>query len=449
MLEANRDVVRRAGFRCCASAFGGLTHVRTDPFHLPRIPISAWYQTPAQFAFEVLLRQPRQSSRASGAPAPIAMEKPLALRPKQPKTVMLVAGARPNFMKIAPVERALQKAGISTVIVHTGQHYDDRMSGAFFRDLGVRHPDHHLGVGSGSHALQTARVMESFEAVLLAARPDWVLVPGDVNSTLACALVCAKLKEDLGVRLAHLEAGLRSNDWRMPEEVNRVLTDRCSDLLLIPSWDAARNLEAEGIPRSRIAFIGNVMIDTLLDRLPSARTLAVASRMGLSSGTFVVSTLHRPSNVDDPATLATCLMALAALACDRPVVLPLHPRARKQIDAFGLGHLLESLHVTEALGYVEMLSLMDAAAAVVTDSGGVQEETSALGVPCVTLREHTERPITIEQGTNRLVPWPMTVDGIVATCAGALAEGRAAVGARSPEGWDGRAAIRAVDALLR
>ena len=361
--------------------------------------------------------------------------------------VMLVAGARPNFMKIAPVLRALDAAGHHSVVVHTGQHYDDRMSDSFFRDLDIRPPDHHLGVRAATHATQTARVMETFEPVLMAERPEWVLVPGDVNSTLACALVCAKLKEEIGVRLAHLEAGLRSHDWRMPEEVNRVLTDRCSDLLLIPSRDAARNLAAEGIDDARVVFVGNVMIDTLLERLPAARALGVAASMGLAEGGFVISTLHRPSNVDDAAALEVCLRGLGAIARDRPVVLPLHPRTLKQVEASGLGDLLVPLRVSPPLGYLDMLSLVDASAAVVTDSGGVQEETTALGVPCVTLREQTERPITIEEGTNRLAPWPLTAAGILDSVGDAIARGRVGVGERSPEGWDGRAAERVADAL--
>lgn len=361
--------------------------------------------------------------------------------------VMLVAGARPNFMKIAPVLRALDRAGHESVVVHTGQHYDERMSGSFLRELEIREPDFHLGVGSGSHAAQTARVMEAFEPVLVETRPDWVIVPGDVNSTLAAALVSVKLKELLGTRLAHLEAGLRSGDWRMPEEVNRVLTDACADLLLIPSRDAARNLEREGIDQRRVTFVGNVMIDTLLDRLPAARALESAQGMGLPNGGFAVATLHRPSNVDDCFALQTCLRALVALAGEMPVVLPLHPRTAKQIHAFGLTDLLASLRVTEPLGYMEMLSLVDASALVVTDSGGVQEETTALGVPCVTLRETTERPITVEQGTNRLAPWPLTVHGIHDACEAGLARGRAGVGQCAPEGWDGRAAERTVQAL--
>jgi UDP-N-acetylglucosamine 2-epimerase (non-hydrolysing) len=235
----------------------------------------------------------------------------------------------------------------------------------------------------------------------------------------------------------------------MPEEVNRVLTDRCSDLLLIPSWDAVKNLECEGIDRSRIVFIGNVMIDTLLDRLPVARQAATAAKMGLTPGHFAMATLHRPSNVDDRAMLETCLGGLAEIAADRPVVLPLHPRTRRQIESFGLDHLLGALVVTEPCSYIDMLSLVDSAVVVVTDSGGVQEETTALGVPCVTLREQTERPVTVTEGTNRLASWPLSVDGIVETCRAAVAEGRAGVGERSPDGWDGRAAERAVEALDR
>ena len=362
-------------------------------------------------------------------------------------TVMLVAGARPNFMKIAPLLRALDRAGHRSILVHTGQHYDDRMSDSFFRDLEMRQPDHHLGVGSASHAVQTARVMEAFEPVLLAARPDWVVVPGDVNSTLACALVTVKLKESLGTRLAHLEAGLRSNDWRMPEEVNRVLTDACADLLLIPSHDAEQNLAREGIAAERVAFVGNVMIDTLLHRLPHARALDMPRRMMLPRGEFAVATLHRPSNVDDHHALRTCLRGLGAIAAQRPVVFPLHPRTARQIATFDLTPFLAPLCITEPLGYMEMLSLMDSAAVVITDSGGVQEETTALGVPCVTLRETTERPITVAEGTNRLAPWPLTAHGIRDAVDEALLDGRGSRHARVPEGWDGRAAERAVHAL--
>ncbi|HEX8244858.1 MAG TPA: UDP-N-acetylglucosamine 2-epimerase (non-hydrolyzing), partial [Longimicrobium sp.] len=320
---------------------------------------------------------------------------------------LLVAAARPNFMKVAPVLAALRRAGAETVLVHTGQHYDAQMSDAFFHDLALPAPDFHLGVGSGSHAVQTARVMEAFEPVLLETRPHWVVVVGDVNSTLACALAAVKLKEETGSRIAHVEAGLRSGDWRMPEEVNRVLTDRMSDLLLTPSRDALPNLLGEGIAAERVVFVGNVMIDTLFAQLPAARALDVPGRMGLARGGYAVVTLHRPSMVDDRRALAETLEALAAAAAEMPVVFPVHPRTRRNARAFGLSAQLGRLAVTEPLGYREMLGLVDGAAAVLTDSGGLQEETTALGVPCVTLREQTERPVTLSHGTNRLAPWPL------------------------------------------
>ena len=360
--------------------------------------------------------------------------------------VLVVAGARPNFMKVAPILRALTRESHEAVLVHTGQHYDARMSDAFFRDLELPEPDAHLGVGSGSHAQQTARVMEAFEPVLRELRPDWVVVVGDVNSTLACALVASKLRGELGCRIAHVEAGLRSRDWRMPEEVNRVLTDRLSDLLLTPSHDAHPNLLAEGIEESRIRFVGNVMIDTLQHQLPHARALDLPGRLGLRAGGYVVSTLHRPSNVDDEQTLSAVLEALAAVAEEMPVVIPLHPRTRRNADAFGLGTLLERLTVLDPLSYREMLSLTQGAAVVLTDSGGLQEETTVLGIPCVTLREQTERPVTISHGTNRLAPWPLTTDGVLESFRRARNSGQAADEV-VVEGWDGRAAERVVSAL--
>jgi UDP-N-acetylglucosamine 2-epimerase (non-hydrolysing) len=359
--------------------------------------------------------------------------------------VLLVAGARPNFMKVAPVLRALRKAGDDVVLVHTGQHYDEGMSGAFFRDLRLPEPDYHLEVGSASHAVMTARVMEAFEPVLLGTRPDWVVVVGDVNSTLACALVAAKLREETGCRIAHVEAGLRSRDWRMPEEVNRVLTDRLSDLLLLPSRDAAANLLAEGIPADRLVFAGNVMIDSLMEELGAARGLAMPARFGVASRGYAVVTLHRPSNVDERESLATILAALAELALELPVVFPIHPRTAKQASAFGLEPLLERVRAVAPLPYREMLGLVESARCVVTDSGGLQEETTALGVPCVTLREQTERPITLTEGTNRLAPWPLSVEGILEACRAAVTDSR---GRRpAPEGWDGRAAERIAGAL--
>lgn len=361
--------------------------------------------------------------------------------------VLVVAGARPNFMKVAPILSALSRVGYEALLVHTGQHYDARMSDAFFQDLGLPEPHFHLGVGSGSHAAQTARIMEAFEPVLLEARPDWMVVVGDVNSTIACALVAAKLREETGCRIAHVEAGLRSHDWRMPEEVNRVLTDRLSDLLLTPSHDARSNLIAEGIDGERIVFVGNVMIDTLISQLPFARELDVPGRLGLERERYAAATLHRPSNVDDPVALTAVLTALARVAEEMQVVLPIHPRTRKNAQAFGLEHLLRKICVTEPLSYREMLSLTDGAAIVLTDSGGLQEETSVLGVPCVTLRQQTERPITILEGTNRLAPWPLSSEGVYAAFRDAVREGRAEVGEKCPEGWDGRAAERIVEAL--
>jgi UDP-N-acetylglucosamine 2-epimerase (non-hydrolysing) len=362
--------------------------------------------------------------------------------------VMLVAGARPNFMKVAPILHILAAGGHRPILVHTGQHYDAGMSDAFFRDLELPQPDHHLGVGSGTHAEQTARVMTAFEPVLLADRPDWVVVVGDVNSTLACALVTAKLRAGLGCRIAHVEAGLRSHDWRMPEEVNRVLTDRMADLLLTPSRDALPNLLAEGIEPERVVFVGNVMIDTLFQHLPAARVLGMPARLGLERGCYVLSTVHRPSNVDDPVTLRAILEALAEAARSFPVVLPLHPRTRRSIAAFGLADLVGGLRLMEPIGYTEMLSLTEGAAAVLTDSGGLQEETTALGVPCVTLREQTERPITVVEGTNRMAPWPLSAGGVIRAFGAAVAEGRAEPGERCPEGWDGHAAARILSALV-
>lgn len=361
--------------------------------------------------------------------------------------VLVVAGARPNFMKVAPVLRALAAAGHDGTLLHTGQHYDGAMSGAFFEDLELREPDFHLGVGSATHAVQTARVMEAFEPALLRVAPDRLVVVGDVNSTVGCALVAVKLKEALDLRIAHVEAGLRSGDWRMPEEVNRVLTDRMSDLLLTPSRDAEPNLRAEGIPPERIRFVGNVMIDTLLHQLSRARARGYPRELGLDAGGYAVATLHRPSTVDEPEALRTALAALAEVGRERPVVIPLHPRTRKNVERFGLQDELARLTVVPPLGYREMVSLLDGAAVVLTDSGGLQEETTALGVPCVTLRERTERPVTLSEGTNRMAPWPLSVGGVVGAADEAVAAGRRPPGEAGPEGWDGRAAERIVREL--
>jgi UDP-N-acetylglucosamine 2-epimerase (non-hydrolysing) len=361
---------------------------------------------------------------------------------------LVVAAARPNFVKIAPILSELASRGHRGLLVHTGQHYDDGMSDAFFRDLELPEPDFHLGVGSGTHAWQTARVMETFEPVLLATKPDWVIVVGDVNSTLACALVTTKLKEETGTCLAHVEAGLRSGDWRMAEEVNRVLTDRMSDLLLTPSRDAQPNLLAEGIAPDRIIFVGNVMIDTLFHQLPQARGLRFSRSLGLPCNEYAVVTLHRPATVDNAGVLETTLEALGEIARQLPVVFPMHPRTRSRISAFGLVDTISKLHVLNPVSYTEMLSLIDGAAVVITDSGGLQEETTALGVPCVTLREQTERPITIQEGTNRLAGWPLTVEGVTKALHDALSRRRRPANIRCPEGWDGKASKRIVDALI-
>jgi len=345
-----------------------------------------------------------------------------------------VVGARPNFPKLAPVHRAGQRAKLTQLVVHTGQHYDDAMSDAFFRDLGIAPPDVNLAVGSDTHAVQTARIMERIEPVLIRERPDWVIVYGDVNSTMASAIVASKL----GIRVAHVEAGLRSFDRTMPEEINRVVTDRLADLLLTPSRDADAQLIAEGEPQSEIAFVGNVMIDSLFYALPAARATGFRQKLGIN-GSAVVVTLHRPSNVDDDRRIRVLAAVLSEVALGRPVVFPAHPRTQRRLEAAGLR--MEGVTMLEPIGYLEMLDLVEHAFAVVTDSGGLQEETTALGVPCLTVRPNTERPITITQGTNRLVPDPADI----------LIElqrvHRPAVMPK-PEGWDGGAGERVIAALI-
>jgi UDP-N-acetylglucosamine 2-epimerase (non-hydrolysing) len=351
--------------------------------------------------------------------------------------VLCVAGARPNFMKIAPVMAALAETGIAAQLLHTGQHYDAAMSDSFFADLGIPRPDHHLEVGSGSHAVQTAEVMKRFEPVLEAVQPQAVLVVGDVNSTIACALVAAKR----GVRVIHVEAGLRSYDRGMPEEINRVLTDQISDLLFITEKSALANLVREGIDPARVEFVGNVMIDTLHRNLE--RAVAASHTLGTKLPQYAVLTLHRPSNVDDPATLVGLLDVIGEINRSLPVVMPLHPRTRGNIEKFGFTARLDGLHILPPLGYLEMLGLMRDAKLVLTDSGGIQEETTALGVPCLTLRENTERPITIAEGTNTLVgPDPAAIR---AAFNDVMTHGGKA--GRIPEYWDGRAAMRIAHTL--
>lgn len=360
--------------------------------------------------------------------------------------VLVVAGARPNFMKVAPILRALKKSGHEGILVHTGQHYDAAMSDTFFEELGIQPPDYHLGVGAGSHAVQTARIMEAFEPVLLEVLPDWLLVVGDVNSTVATALVAVKLKEQTGVQICHVEAGLRAHDWRMPEEINRVLTDKLSDLLLTPSEDVDGNLIVEGIDMERVKLVGNVMIDTLFSQLEIARASGTLEELGLERRGYVVATVHRPSNVDQEESLENILFALGRVAATVPVVLPLHPRTQKNIEKFALTPLLEPLTILEPVGYTKMLALIDGSQCVLTDSGGIQEETTALGVPCVTLREQTERPITVTHGTNRLAPWPLTSEGIYQAYEEAIHDAARSTATR-PKGWDGKAAERIVKEL--
>ena len=346
-----------------------------------------------------------------------------------------VVGARPNFMKAAPAVLALQRRGVPQVLVHTGQHYDAAMSDVFFRQLGMPEPDHNLEVGSGSHGAQTALIMTRFEEVVLREKPDLVLVYGDVNSTVAAALVCAKL----GIRVGHVEAGLRSFDRTMPEEINRLVTDQLADLLFTPSKDGNRNLAREGIPAEKIHLVGNLMIDTLVRLLPQAR---LPEHLALD-GPYVLVTLHRPSNVDEPARLRQLAGILTDLSHKLPVVFPVHPRTRRRLQDLNVAMNGGGVHLIEPLGYLEFLALQRAACVVVTDSGGVQEETTYLGVPCITVRPNTERPVTTEVGTNLLVgDNPDQIRPAVE----AVLEGRAKRGTIPPL-WDGRAGERVADVL--
>ena len=360
-----------------------------------------------------------------------------------PFRLLLVVGARPNFVKIAPIVRELKRwpDHFDWRLIHTGQHYDAAMSDVFFRQLGIPRPDLDLGVGSGSHAQQTAAIMTAFEPIVLDWQPDMVLVVGDVNSTIACALVAAKL----GTRIAHVEAGLRSFDRDMPEEVNRVLTDQLSDLLFTTEESAHGNLMREGIAPDRIHFVGNVMIDTLLEHREHARSLNIPEQYGLTRGAYAVLTLHRPSNVDDPDALSRLLAALDEIANETPIVFPVHPRTRAALVRSPHASALlagKRFLMLDPLGYVEFLGLMADSRLVLTDSGGVQEETTMLGVPCLTLRDTTERPVTISHGTNRLVG---TDPDRILEAWRDMRHG--ATPARIPALWDGEAARRIVDVL--
>lgn len=364
----------------------------------------------------------------------------------RPINVLHVVGARPNFVKVAALMHAMaaKKEVFQQTLVHTGQHYDPLMSDIFFHQLEMPVPDIYLDVGSGTHAVQTALIMQRFESVVLDRKPDWVVVVGDVNSTLACALVCAKI----GVRVAHVEAGLRSFDRGMPEEINRVLTDQVSDLLLTSEEIAQENLLREGILSQKIHFVGNVMIDTLTRLLPLTEGRSVLRDLGLDVDKqvkpFVLVTLHRPSNVDDPSVLLEIASALSALAKNITVIFPVHPRTRERFANLDQSMSLGQTQLIEALGYLDFLALERQAALVVTDSGGIQEETTFLGVPCLTVRPNTERPVTISEGTNRLVE-PIA-EKILAAAHLAL-EKTKTTPRQKPSLWDGHAAKRIVDVL--
>ena len=376
--------------------------------------------------------------------------------PKKPFSILCIVGARPNFMKIAPIMAALSalEPKVDVKLLHTGQHYDIAMNQQYFDALGIPSPDINLEVGSGSHAFQTADVMRRFEPALDEVQPTAVLVVGDVNSTIACALVATKK----GIPVIHVEAGLRSFDRAMPEEINRVLTDQISDLLFTTEESGRENLLREGVADHRIQFVGNVMIDTLrrnLDRaVPVTETIAQAGRsdflnqprMNAADTGYAILTLHRPSNVDDRDILKALLETASTISKRTPVIFPLHPRTRATIESFGLGRLLDNpdILLLPPMGYLEMLGLMKDARVVLTDSGGIQEETTALGVPCITLRNNTERPITVDEGTNTVAGQdPVRIMAIYEE----LMAGGGKAG-RVPKFWDGKAAVRIADALV-
>ncbi|MBT5047953.1 MAG: UDP-N-acetylglucosamine 2-epimerase (non-hydrolyzing) [Rhodospirillaceae bacterium] len=350
--------------------------------------------------------------------------------------VHLIAAARPNFMKVAPLYHELAATDwCRPVLVHTGQHYDANMSDTFFEDLRLPKPDFHLGVGSGTHAEQTAGVMVAYEKILMDTPPDWIVVVGDVNSTIACTLAAKKLC----LSVAHLEAGLRSGDWAMPEEINRIVTDSIADVLWTPSVDGDENLTREGVAADRISFVGNIMIDSyelMRDQIEKAGT---REALGLTASGYGVVTLHRPSNVDHPETLSRLIDTLVTVSTDLPLVFAMHPRTRKNIETHGYLKRLESaenIRVTEPMSYINFLSLVREAKMVLTDSGGIQEETTYLGIPCLTLRDTTERPITVTQGSNRLVTPENLEEMIAKVVAGDWPTGR------KPDLWDGRTAGR-------
>jgi len=358
--------------------------------------------------------------------------------------IICVCGARPNFMKIAPLMRAFKENGdFQTLLVHTGQHYDKKMSHLFFDELNIPKPDINLEVGSGSHAVQTAEIMKSFEPVVMDFKPDYCLVVGDVNSTIACGLVTVKL----GVKLIHVEAGLRSFDMEMPEEINRILTDRISDLLFVTEQSGLDNLKNEGVADEKVRLVGNVMIDTLLANKEKAEQSDILEKLNLGKQGYAVITLHRPSNVDDMANLSQIIAAFEVIEQDLKLVFPIHPRTRNNIKDTEIGRRIESmanLILLDPVGYLDFLKLMANAAVVITDSGGIQEETTIIGVPCMTLRENTERPVTISEGTNRLVH--ITTEDILRKY-NEIKANDFDVSGRIPKFWDGNAAKRIADIL--
>lgn len=351
--------------------------------------------------------------------------------------IVCVVGARPNFMKIAPIIEEFKKNNINPLLVHTGQHYDKIMSDIFFEELGIPKPDINLGVGSGSHAQQTAKIMELFEPILDKEKPDFVLVVGDVNSTLACSLVASKM----GIKIVHIEAGLRSFNWSMPEEINRVVTDRLSDFLFTTEKDANDNLKKEGIDESKVFFVGNVMVDTLLRHREKASQSKILDKFNLKEKEYCVLTLHRPSNVDNKNNLSSLLEVLKNVNCN--IIFPAHPRTLSKIKEFSL-ELGKNIKVCEPLGYLDFLNLVDESKFIMTDSGGIQEETTVLGVPCLTLREETERPVTIIQGTNVLIGNDKNKlkHEIEMILKGKFKKGTI------PEFWDGMSSKRIVEVIL-
>ncbi|MFH1756092.1 MAG: UDP-N-acetylglucosamine 2-epimerase (non-hydrolyzing) [Candidatus Latescibacterota bacterium] len=354
--------------------------------------------------------------------------------------ILAVVGARPNFMKVAPVWRALDQSGrFDKVLLHTGQHYDQNMSKIFFEDLQLPEPDIYLGVGSGTHAEQTANVMTAFEKAIQKEEPDLVIVVGDVNSTMACTLVAVKL----GIPVAHVEAGLRSFDRAMPEEINRMVTDILADLLFTTCRDADVNLVREGVDPHKIHFVGNVMIDSLHYYGPMAESSTILEQLGVDKKSYGLVTIHRPSNVDDLATFRGIIEALGILGAECPLIFPVHPRTKKMIREAGADMAGDAIRFIDPIGYLDFIKLMKYATLLLTDSGGIQEETTALGIPCLTIRENTERPITIEIGTNRLVG--MDKNRIVNEGRKVLSSG--IVGSKIPELWDGKASARIVKVL--